>query len=120
MKKNKELRNIRNVFGRWDMDIPEHKKAWELLIQQDKEFKNRGDMFARAVVGYFQEMPERETERREQEERFLKRVEDTVFSALGKIFVGLQGKSTIPFEMHKEETEKVSEEMLDFAESFLD
>ena len=134
MRRNTDIiKNIKRVSCRFDMDVPEERRAWQILrFRHDLLTGKKQDyttILAKAMVGYYDRIDDRDLTNRE----LLNKLRESIFKEADKIRDSL-GELTYPAvypcmmpmqetvgqkERKVWQTEKINEVALDFMDRLL-
>ncbi|MBO5055393.1 MAG: hypothetical protein J6C64_03430 [Lachnospiraceae bacterium] len=96
-KKRETIKNIKRVSCRFDMDVPEERRAWQILqslYQQPPEGKKQDytSIIAKAMIGHY----DRKEEVHLTHEELLARVQESIHREMEEIKKRLANTSTYP------------------------
>ena len=145
MKKRQTIKNIKRVSCRFDMDIPEERRAWQILqgnYQEPPDGKKQDytSIIAKAMIGYYDRKEEthltheallakvQESIQREAEE-IKKNFSQTPFPMMYPYMpiaspgmqnaAAVQPEKQIPEQAYTSQTEEINDAALDFMDSFM-
>lgn len=134
-KKRETIKNIKRVSCRFDMDVPEERRAWQILqrlYQEPPEGKKQDytSIIAKAMIGHY----DRKEEVHLTHEELLARVQESIYKETEEIKKRMANTSTYPIvypyilqmpgmtvqaEKQTPPDEELNEAALDFIDSFM-